>query len=313
MFLVVADAHSKWPEVIPMSSTTTSKTIEVQRDLFARFGIPEQIVSDNGPQFVSEEFQAFIKSNGIRHITSAPYHPATNGLAERLVQTFKQALRAMFQSSKPVKEKLAKFLIAYRNSPHSTTGESPAQLLLGRPLRTRLDLVKPDLNRKMINQQHQQGIKVANEKGRQRRQLAVGDAVMSRDYRGDLKWRSGLIVKTGPLMYEVQVAPGIVWRRHVDQLRPTAVEPTDAQGVAPETVEASEVEVVSPPLVAIQQSAPPDIVGTVPEMPVADQPEMASVPAPATTDPPDETPASPVVRERWYPQRARKAQQRLDL
>ena len=138
----------------------------------------------------------------------------------------------MFQSSKPVKEKLAKFLIAYRNTPHSTTGESPAQLLLGRPLRPRLDLVKPNLNRKMVNLQHQQGIKAANEKGRQRRQLAVGDAVMSRDYRGDLKWRSGLIVKkTGPLMYEVQVAPGIVWRRHIDQLRPTAVEPTDVQGV----------------------------------------------------------------------------------
>ena len=87
MFLVVVDAHSKWPEVIPVSSTTSSSTIEVLRDLFARFGIPEEIVSDNGTQFVSEDFQAFIRSNGIRHITSAPYHPATNGLAERAVQT----------------------------------------------------------------------------------------------------------------------------------------------------------------------------------------------------------------------------------
>ena len=220
----------------------------------------------------------------------------------------------MFQSSKPVKEKLAKFLIAYRNTPHSTTGESPAQLLLGRPLCTRLDLVKPNLNRKMVNQQHQQGIKAANEKGRERRQLVVGDAVMSRDYRGDLKWRSGLIVKkTGPLMYEVQVAPGIVWRRHIDQLKPTAVEPTDVQGVAPDTVEASEAEMVSPPTVAIQQSAPTNIVRTVPELPVADQPEMASVRAPATTDPPDATQASPAVRERRHPQRARKTPQRLDL
>ena len=151
-------------------------------------------------------------------------------------------------------------------------------------------------------------------KGRQRHQLAVADAVMSPDYRGDLKWHSGLIVKkTGPLMYEVQVAPGIVWRRHIDQLRPTGIEPTDAQGVAPETIEASEAEVVSPPLVAIQQSAPPDIVGTVPEMPVADQPEMASVPAPATADPPEATSASPAVCEQRYPQRACKAPQRLDL
>ena len=85
----------------------------------------------------------------------------------------------MFQSSKPVKEKLTKFLIAYRNTPHSTTGESLAQLLLGRLLRIPLDLVKPKLNQKMVNQQHQPGIKAVNEKGRQRRQLEVGDTVMS--------------------------------------------------------------------------------------------------------------------------------------
>ena len=90
MFLVVVDAHSKWPEVILVSSTTSSLTIEVLRDLFARFGIPEQIVSDNGAQFVFEEFQAFIRSNGIGHITSAPYHPVANSLAEKAVQTFKQ-------------------------------------------------------------------------------------------------------------------------------------------------------------------------------------------------------------------------------
>ena len=91
---MVVDAQSKWPEMIPVSSTTSISTIEVLRDLFARFGIPEQIVSDSGAQFVSEEFQAFVKSSDIRHITSAPYHPATKGLAERAVQTLKQALRS---------------------------------------------------------------------------------------------------------------------------------------------------------------------------------------------------------------------------
>ena len=100
MFLVVVDAHSKWVEVIPVSSTTSSSTIEVLRDLFARFGISEQIVSDKGAQFVSEEFQAFVRSNGIRHITSAPYHPATNSLAEKAVQTFKQTLRFIYKSPK---------------------------------------------------------------------------------------------------------------------------------------------------------------------------------------------------------------------
>ena len=82
-------------------------------------------------------------------------------------------------SSRPVKEKLANFLIAYRNTPDSTTDVSLTQLFLGRPLHTRLDLVKPNLNCKMVNQQHQQSIRAAYEKGRHRRQLEVGDSVMS--------------------------------------------------------------------------------------------------------------------------------------
>ncbi|XP_056144368.1 uncharacterized protein K02A2.6-like [Lampris incognitus] len=89
MYLVVVDAHSKWPEVQIMDSTTASKTITVLRGLFSRHGLPHILVSDNGPQFCSEEFATFLKANGVKHIRSAPYHPATNGLAERFVQTFK--------------------------------------------------------------------------------------------------------------------------------------------------------------------------------------------------------------------------------
>ncbi|XP_021347324.1 uncharacterized protein K02A2.6-like [Mizuhopecten yessoensis] len=94
MFFVVVDTNSKWPEVVQMNTTTSEKTIEVLRTKIARNGIPRQIVSDNGPQFVSEEFRNFVKSNGIRHSTSAPYHPSTNGLAERFVQSFKMAMRS---------------------------------------------------------------------------------------------------------------------------------------------------------------------------------------------------------------------------
>ena len=109
------------------------------------------------------------------------------------------------------------------------------------------------------------------------------------------------------------MAPGITWRRYIDQLRPTAVEPTDVRGVAPDTVAVGEAEVDNPPPVANQQSAPPNIVGTVPEIPVGDQPEMVSVPAPTTTNPPDATPVIPAVCERRYPPKMRKAPQRLDL
>ena len=68
MLLVVFDAHSKWPEVFPMVSTTT----------LATGTIPRQFVSDNGPQFISDEFKQFLASNGVKHIKSSPYHPATN-------------------------------------------------------------------------------------------------------------------------------------------------------------------------------------------------------------------------------------------
>ena len=190
---------------------------------------------------------------------------------------------------------------------------STAQLFFGRPKCTRLDLVKPNLNRKIVNQQHQQSIRAANEKGRQRRQLEVGDSVMSQDYKGDLKWRSGLIVsKTGPLTYGVQVAPGIIWRRHIDQLKPTAVEHT-VEVTDTDTVEVSQPEVASTPPAPIQRSAPPNLAGTVPEIPVADQPEMVPLPTPIVSDPPEATPVSPTVRERRYPQRVRRAPQRLDL
>lgn len=77
-----------------MRSTTTRKTTERLEEMFSRYGIPEQPVSDNRPQFVSEELEAFLKMNEIPHIKSAPYHPSTNGLAERFVQTLKHSLKA---------------------------------------------------------------------------------------------------------------------------------------------------------------------------------------------------------------------------
>jgi transposase InsO family protein len=61
IFLIVVDAYSKWPEVVPMTTTSTTKTIEELRSMFARYGIPDQIVSDNGPQFIAAEFSVFVK------------------------------------------------------------------------------------------------------------------------------------------------------------------------------------------------------------------------------------------------------------
>ena len=155
MFLVVVDAYSKWPEVICMQSTTSEKTVEALRHLFSRNGLCLQLVSDNGPQFTSDEFRKFMLTNGIKHIRSVQFHPASNGQAERFVQSMKHAMKSMGNDHGTVQDKLSRFLLAYRNAPHALTNETPATLFLGRQLRTRLDVLKPDLESSVRNKQFQ--------------------------------------------------------------------------------------------------------------------------------------------------------------
>ena len=85
MFLVVVDAHSKQVKIVQMSSTTSSKTITELRKLFSSYGLPNQPVSNNGPQFTSNEFTNFMKANGIKHLLTSPNHPKSNGEAECFV------------------------------------------------------------------------------------------------------------------------------------------------------------------------------------------------------------------------------------
>ena len=82
MFLLVIDAHSKWIEATIMSTTTTSKIITELCKMFAAYGLPKQVISDNGPQFTSNGFDEFMKKNGIKHLLMSPYHPKSNGEAE---------------------------------------------------------------------------------------------------------------------------------------------------------------------------------------------------------------------------------------
>ena len=135
-FLIVVDAYSKWLEVVPMSSTTAESTITELKKLFVTHGRPTQIVTDNDTQFTSQEFEEFLKLNGVQHYRSAPYHPATNSEAECYVQIFKQAMRAAKGDPGTLSTKLMRFLFSYRTTPNATTGVSPAELLFGRTLRT---------------------------------------------------------------------------------------------------------------------------------------------------------------------------------
>ena len=112
-----------------MNKITSEATVKKCRETFATHGLPEVVVTDNGSSFTSEEFDTFMKPNGIKLIHSAPYHPASNGLAENAVKTFKNGMKST--SRRSVLTRLHRWLFQHRITPHSTTGVSLAELLTG--------------------------------------------------------------------------------------------------------------------------------------------------------------------------------------
>lgn len=130
MFFVLVDAFSKWVEVIPMHSTSTDAVIKALRALFATHGLPDEIVSDNGPQLTASVFELFLAGLGIRRCLIAPYHPASNGLVERAVRSAKEALGRMGPGGWAAK--VAEYLLIQHSTPCPMTNRSPAELFMGR-------------------------------------------------------------------------------------------------------------------------------------------------------------------------------------
>ena len=225
MFLVIVDSHSKWLEVRIVHSATASSTIQELRSVFATHGLPEMIVTDNGMAFTSYEFQEFTSRNGIRHIKTAPYHPASNGLAERGVQTFKEGLKKMTEGS--VETKLARFLFQYRLTPHSTTGQSPAELLLGRQPRAHLDQLTPNLQAQAQQKQLKQ--KVGHDQNSRPRTFKIGDPVFIRNFTRGPPWLPGTVLKIqGSRSLKIKLTDGRICRRHINHIRYKSVDTTSA-------------------------------------------------------------------------------------
>ena len=158
-----------------------------------------------------------MKQGGIKHIRSAPYHPSTNGLAERFVQTFKKALKASENDGQSLKAQIARFLANYRSTPHATTRVTPSELFLQRKVRTKFVMLKPDTQsvvdvKQSIQQQY-------HDNCGKLRNFTPGQTVIARDYLSSKKWVRGVLESSsGPIMYRVKLVNGKVVVRHVDQL-----------------------------------------------------------------------------------------------
>ena len=221
-FLLAVDSHSKWLEVFMMPDIKTGRTLDALRSMFARYGVPEVVVTDNGPTFTSAEFGDFMRMNGVRHKRTPPYHSASNGQVERCVRTLKESLsRSELSGEKrTLRHRLDNFLFAYRNTPHTVTGKTPAELFLRRAPRTRLSLLKPSLKPQVEKKQEQQ--KTSHDgKQPKLREFQSGQPVLVRNHRSDQRvtWVPGIIMcRKGPHTYLCRVH-GRIRYVHVNHLR----------------------------------------------------------------------------------------------
>ena len=136
-YLLVVDYFSKYPELCRLPDKTAPSVIRAMKEIFARNGIPEKLISDNMP-FGSREFRKFCLDWEVEHVTSSPRYPQSNGLVERNVQTIKRLLKkAKYSSNDSFLS-----LLDFRNTPISGMTVSPAELLMSRKLRTRLPSMK---------------------------------------------------------------------------------------------------------------------------------------------------------------------------
>lgn len=200
------------------------------RRIFVSHGLPDKMISDNGLAFASAEIQQFLTSNSIDFRYVAPAHPSSNGQAERMVAYTKQVLDALEEGDTNLQ--VARFLFRQHTTPHSTTGKTPAEMLMGRRLRTHLDKLHPNSMRENNEYYFDEAIT---------RTFSIGDMVFIRNYLSGPKWLPATVIEiTGPVSYVMELLDGRIARRHVDQIRDRVI--PDAQITQQENIPPLRVE-----------------------------------------------------------------------
>ena len=247
LLLIVIDAYSKWLHVEITPNMTSDAVISVLRKLFAIHGIPECIISDKGRCFDSETFKQFCTSNAITHKFSAPFHPSSNGQAERLVQSTKLALKKMLSSydrfsSSHWELDLARYLLHQHVTPSATEGLSPAELLMGRALRTTLDALRPD---KDTHRSLQTDCTSTPEVPSPTRSFQNGERVYARNFGSGPDWIPAIVSsQEGPVTYTVESESRGCFSRHTDQLRSRISESNHESATdVPEVIPTSDTQV----------------------------------------------------------------------
>ena len=221
-YLVLIDYFSRYIEIAHLPNVTSATVIARLKNIFAHHGIPETVVTDNGRQFTSSEFQTFAKQWNFTHCTSSPYYPTSNGEAERAVQTAKHILE---------QEDPFLALLTYRATPTGPTRVSPAELAMGRQLRTTLPTLQTNLDPqqydKDIIKENDAKAKMSNKTYYDRRhgaqtlpELRAGDPVLQKlDHESRWSNPATVLNQVAPRSYLVQNESGAQYRRNRRHLR----------------------------------------------------------------------------------------------
>ena len=185
-FHVLIDQYTKFPVVNVVKSTGWETLRPALEDALAMHGIPDIITTDGGPPYNGEEFRKFAQNMGFTHRLTTPESAQANGFAEIFVKTLVKLIHTAVANRKDPKRVVQSYLMAYRATPHTVTGRSPAELLFNRSIQTKLpralrenqDTVDKDLREKHKKEKEKQKLYYDRRNKTKEKTLEVGDEIM---------------------------------------------------------------------------------------------------------------------------------------